>query len=139
GIAWLYDQFGWGALVAATALSVAAALTILLRALLHALSPAHAMIATVLATLLVLPHLLARPHVLTLPILVLWVAILVAARNEDRAPRLWLVALMTLWANLHSSYILGLGLAALLAGEALLAARDRRARLDALRGWGLFI
>jgi len=61
---------------------------------------------------------------------------LVTARSEDRAPPLWLVPLMTLWANLHSSDIFGLGLAALLAGEALLAARDRRARLGALRGWG---
>ena len=45
---------------------------------------------------------------------------------------------MTLWANIHSSYILGLGLAALLAGEAILLAADGRARLRALRGWGLF-
>src|SRR5260370_1363050 len=45
GIAWLYDRFGWGALVAATALSVAAALTMLLRALLRNLMPAHALIA----------------------------------------------------------------------------------------------
>ncbi len=139
GIAWLYDQFGWGALVAATALGVAAALTILLRALLQSLTPAHALIATVLATLLALPHLLARPHVLALPILVWWAAALVAGRSQDRPPRLWLVPLMTLWANLHSSYIFGLGLAPLLAGEALLAARDRGARLCVLRGWGLFI
>jgi len=139
GIAWLYDRFGWGALVAATALSLAAALTMLLRALLRSLMPAQALIATVLATLLVLPHLLARPHVLTLPVLVWWASELVAARGADRAPPLWLVPLMTLWANLHSSYIFGLGLAALLAGEALLAARDRRARRAAVRGWGLFI
>jgi hypothetical protein len=139
GIAWLYDRFGWGALVAATALSLAAALTMLLRALLRSLMPAQALIATVLATLLVLPHLLARPHVLTLPVLVWWASELVAARGADRAPPLWLVPLMTLWANLHSSYIFGLGLAALLAGEALLAARDRRARRATVRGWGLFI
>jgi len=139
GIAWLYDHFGWAALVAATALSVAVALTILLRSLLRSLMPAHALIATVLAALLALPHLLARPHILALPILVWWAAALVAARSEDRPPRLWLVPLMILWANLHSSYIFGLGLAALLGGEALLSARDRRARLDTLRGWGLFI
>ena len=139
GIAWLYDHYGWGALVAATALSVAAALTMLLRALLRSLMPAQALIATVLATLLVLPHLLARPHVLTLPILVWWASELVAARSEDRTPPLWLVPLMTLWANLHSSYIFGLGLAALLAGEALLAAQDWGARRGALRGWGLFM
>jgi hypothetical protein len=139
GIAWLYDHFGWAALVAATALSVAAALTILLRALLRSLAPAHALIATVLAALLALPHLLARPHIFTLPILVWWAAALLAARSEDRPPPLWFVPLMTLWANLHSSYIFGLGLAALFAGEAQLSARDRRARLGALRGWGLFV
>ena len=43
--------------------------------------------------------------------------------------------LTTLWANLHSSYIFGLGLAALLAGEPMLAAPDRRASLGVLRGW----
>src|SRR5439155_20259973 len=46
GIAWLYDHYGWGALVAATALSVAAALTMLLQALLRSLMPAQALIAT---------------------------------------------------------------------------------------------
>jgi hypothetical protein len=139
GIAWLYDHFGWGALVAATALSVAAALMILLQALLRTLAPAQALIATVLATLLVLPHLLARPHVLTLPILVWWASELVAARSADRPPPMWLVPLMTLWANLHSSYIFGLGFTALLAGEALLAAPGWGARRGALRGWGPFM
>jgi len=139
GIACLYDHFGWAALVAATALSVAAALMILLQALLRSLAPVQALIATVLATLLALPHLLARPHVLTMPILVWWASELVAARGEDRAPPLWLVPVMTLWANLHSSYIFGLGVAALLAGEALLAAQDWGARRGALRGWGRFI
>jgi hypothetical protein len=139
GIAWLYDNFGWAALVAATALSAAAALTILMRALLRSLMPAHALIATVLAALLVLPHLLARPHIFTLPILVWWAATLINARSEERPPPLWLVPVMSLWANLHSSYIFGLGLVALLAGEALLSAEDRSARLGALRGWGLFV
>src|SRR6266851_3894273 len=137
-IAWLYDHFGWAALVMATSLSIAAALAILLRALLRSLAPVHALIATALAAALVIPHVLARPHVLMLPILVCWAAALVAARSQDRAPSLWLVPLMTLWANLHSSYIFGLGLAAMLAGEAVLLAPNGRARLRALRGWGLF-
>jgi hypothetical protein len=45
---------------------------------------------------------------------------------------------MVVWANLHSSWVFGLGLAALLAGEAVVLAADRPARLRALRGWGLF-
>jgi hypothetical protein len=137
-IAWLYDHVGWAALVIATALSLALALALLLRALLASLAPVHALIATVLAAMLGLPHLLARPHMLTLPILVGWAAVLFAARSADRAPSLWLVPLMTLWANLHSSYVVGLGLAAFLAGEAVLLAANRPARLRALRGWGLF-
>src|SRR6266851_5601880 len=79
-------------------------------ALLKSLVPVHALIATALAAALAIPHVLARPHVLMLPILVCWAAALVAARSEDRAPSLWLVPLITLWANLHSSYIFGLGL-----------------------------
>jgi hypothetical protein len=137
-IAWLYDLLGWAGLVAATALSIAAASAILLRALLRSLAPVHALIATVLAAALAMPHLLARPHIFMLPILVFWVAALVVARDEDGPPSLWLLPLMTLWANLHSSYMFGLGLAALLAGEAMLLAPDRYARLRALRGWGLF-
>ena len=108
---------------------------ILLRALLRNLPRAHALIATVLPALLALPHLLARPHVSVLPILVCWAAVLVDAREENHPLRLRFVPLTTLWANLHSSYIFGLGLAALLAGEPMLAAPDRRASLGVLRGW----
>src|SRR5947208_13858417 len=53
-IAWLYHDFGWAALVAATALSAAAALTIFLRALLRSLLPGYALMGTVAAAF---PHL----------------------------------------------------------------------------------
>ena len=135
---WLFDHFGWTGLVIAAAFCVAAALAMLLRVLLRTLAPVHAMIATVLACGLAIPHALSRPHIFTLPILVAWVAALVRARSEDRAPSLWLAPLMVLWANLHGGYMFGLVLAALLAGEAVLAAPDWRSRLGAARGWGLF-
>jgi hypothetical protein len=137
-IAGLYDHFGWTALVAVTALCEAGALALLLRVLLRFLAPIHALIAVTLTWALSMTHVLARPHIFILPILVLWVAALVTARNEDRAPSPWLALLITLWANLHSSYMLGLVLAALLAGEAVLLAPDGRARLRAARSWGLF-
>jgi len=137
-LAWLFDAFGWAGLVAVSALCVAAAVAMLLRALLHTLSPVHATIATALAVTLVIPHVLARPHVFTLPILVAWVAELVRARSEDRAPAPWLAAVMALWANLHGGYLFGLGLAGLLAAEAVLLAPDWRSRRRAARGWGLF-
>jgi hypothetical protein len=137
-LAWLFDTFGWAGLVAVTAFCVAAAVAMLLRELLRSLLPVHAMIATALAVTLVIPHVLARPHVFALPILVIWVAGLVWARGEDRAPRAWLSALMVLWANLHGGYLLGLGLAGLLAAEAVLLAPDWRIRRRSARGWAFF-
>ena len=137
-LAWLFDTFGWAGLVAATAFCAAAAVGMLLRQLLRSLVPVHAMIATALAVTLVIPHVLARPHVFTLPILVAWAAGLVRARCENRAPAAWLAVLMALWANLHGGYVFGLGLAGLLAAEAVLLAPDWRIRRRAAWGWTLF-
>jgi len=137
-LAWVFDVFGWAGLVAVTCFCVAVAVAMLLRQLLHSLVPVHAMIATALAVTLVIPHVLARPHVFTLPILVAWVAGLVRARGEDRAPVWWLALLMVLWANLHGGYLFGLGLTGLFALEAVVLAPDRRSRLREARGWGLF-
>jgi hypothetical protein len=137
-IAGIYNIFGWAGLAAMAALSVASALALLVRLLLRHLLPIHAAIAAALAWSMVLGHILARPHILSLPILVVWSAALVAARGEERAPSFWLVPLMTLWANLHASYLFGLGLSALFAGEAVLAAGDWPARFRAARLWGLF-
>ncbi|MBV8937766.1 MAG: hypothetical protein JO095_18460, partial [Alphaproteobacteria bacterium] len=137
-LASLFDNFGWTGLVAVTAFCVAAAIAILLRQLLRQLVPVHAMIAAALAVILVIPHVLARPHVFTLPILVAWVAALVRARCEERAPAPWLALLMVVWANLHGGYVLGLGLAGLLAAEAVWLAPDWRSRRRAARGWALF-
>jgi hypothetical protein len=137
-LAWLFETFGWTGLVAVTALCVAVAVAMLLRQLVRSLMPVHAMIATALAVTLVIPHVLARPHVFTLPILVAWVAGLVWARTEDRAPSAWLAALMALWANLHGGHLFGLGLAGLLAAEAVLLAPDWRTRRPAAGGWGFF-
>ena len=135
-LAWLFDHFGWAGLAVATALCIAAALAMLLRLLMQVLTPLHAIIATMLAAGLAYPHVLARPHIFTLPILVAWVAALVAARSNNRSPPLWLLPLMTLWANLHGGYMSGLVLAALLAAEALVLATNWPARLRAARGWG---
>ena len=137
-IAAIYDYFGWAGLVAATALSAAATLGLLLRLLLRSLAPIHALLPTALAWHLLSGHILARPHIFALPILVLWTGALVKARDEDRSPPLWLVPFMALWANLHGSFIFGLALAALFAAEALIAAPGWRTRRRAARGWLLF-
>lgn len=78
---------------------------------------------------------LARPHLLGWTILVAWVLLLVHAREERRAPPLLAALLMIVWANMHASYIIGLGLAGLFALEALL--QDRRP-VETLRAWAPF-
>ncbi len=64
------------------------------------------------------PHLLARPHILVLPVMVLWLSALCRAKASPPWAHL---PLMTLWANMHGSFIAGLALIAPFALEAVLA------------------
>lgn len=79
-----------------------------------------ALLMVVLGLCCVTGSLLARPHLLTLPLLALWTAGLVRAREKDQIPSLLLLLLMPLWANLHGSFAFGLALAGAFAIEALL-------------------
>ena len=83
------------------------------------------------------PHLLARPHIFVTPLMVLWFSGLLQARDDDRAPPWWLVAIMLLWANMHGSFIIGLVMICPFALEALLAA-PATARTQVIVQWGGF-
>jgi hypothetical protein len=132
------DWFGWAGLVVMTALCFGAAMALLQRALATYLTPAYALIGTAMAAGLVFPHLLARPHAFSLPLMVLWVAMLVGAAARNRAPPLYGCLLITMWANLHSGYIIGLLIAAMFAAEAVIEARDRHDALRAAGNWAIF-
>jgi hypothetical protein len=134
----LHDLFGWPALEILTAFSFAAAMGLLTRGLLRFLPPSHALIGMALAAGLCFPHLFARPHVLSWPLLVIWFSELSAARAEQRAPRWYAALLMLPWANIHGSFVFGLVMAALVAGEAVLEASDWTKAARVARGWGLF-
>ncbi len=95
-----------------------------------------ALMATVLGLACVTGSLLARPHVLSLPLLALWTAGLVAAREDNRAPSWWLIPLMVIWANLHGSFAFGLALAGALFVEAVMESRGRE---KVATRWGLFV
>lgn len=82
------------------------------------------------------PFMLARPHMLAWPMLAIWTIGLMRARERDRAPPLALAALMTLWANLHGSFLFGFVLLAAFGLEALIAGRARP--IPVLRSWGVF-
>lgn len=134
----LYDRLAWIGLIVLTAVSFAIALAVLTNALLKFLQPRHALVGVATAWILCIPSLLARPNSLIFPLLVGWVAALVSARSENRAPSPFYVVLITLWANLHGSFIFGLVLAAMFGGEALLESRDRRAVQRTIMQWGFF-
>src|SRR5947208_14406967 len=77
-----------------------------------------------------LGHFLARPHVFSFPLVVLWVAGLVRAVEEQRPPRWILLPLMLLWANMHASFTFGLAIAGALAAEAVFTSeQERRVRV----------
>jgi hypothetical protein len=133
-----YDRLGWAGLVVGTAIVFATTLAFLVALLRRYLPPAAALAATLGAWGLCVAHLHARPHVFGLLLLVVWLGVLVGARHEERAPAPAFALLMVLWANLHGGFVVGLVLAALLAGEALFEAADRPSLLRAARGWGLF-
>jgi hypothetical protein len=135
-----HEAGGWTLLVALSAFAFACAIALLTRALLRWLEPIYVLLFAFLAVFMSAGHALARPHFLAMPLLLAWTIELVRARDEQRSPRLVFLPLMTVWANAHGSFTLGLALAGAFALEALLEAWPDRAKLLAVaRGWGLFV
>jgi len=130
-----YGAGGWSGLLLLFAFAAAAAAGLLAHNLGRWLDwPAQAIV-SIIALSCMTPSLLARPHLLALPLLALWLSELLIARSEERAPSFALLPVMTLWANIHGSFMLGLGLAAGLALDALVSDDNRAATF---RSWSLF-
>lgn len=134
-LAAVYDTTGWSGLVLLTAAAFATSLALLTRFLLRYAEPFSTLITVSLGAALVLGHLLVRPHLLALPLLVLWSGALFAARDSRSAPPFRLLPVMALWANMHGSFMFGLGLALFLGGEAVFSPGDRAGEA---RRWGVF-
>ncbi|MGA0604112.1 hypothetical protein ACO2Q3_25630 [Caulobacter sp. KR2-114] len=128
---------GWSAVQLLVGACAGAAMALMARTLRRMLGVLSVIACVGLAFAILRVHLLARPHMLALPLLVLWTAQMVEARRAGRPPPLWLAPLMTLWANLHGSYVFGLVFTVPFAIEAWRLAGPARPR--ALLGWGLFL
>lgn len=98
---------GYAAVAALASAAIALAFGLLAHFLMRRLATMPALVLTIAGFVLASPHLLARPHALALPVMVAWVAGLVRAADENRAPSLYLLPLMALWANLHGGFTLG--------------------------------
>ena len=123
---------GWPGVVVLAAAAIAVAFALLAHFLLQKLAPLPALTLVAAGFVLATPHLQARPHALALPLMVAWTGVLMNAVDYRRAPPLALLPVMTLWANLHGSFTLGLALVAPLAFEAWWGA-DAARRETALR------
>jgi len=134
-----YQAFSWSGVIALTAAAFAGAIAILTRFLLKGFEPVHALIFVALAVMMTAPHLLARPHALAMPLLVVWTACLVRASERGRAPSFWLLPIMTMWANLHGGFTVGLALCLFFAAEGVLYARQKNEILAAVKSWVLFV
>ena len=132
-----YAKGGWAAVVICASAAFAAALVLMSRYLLRFVEPIYMLSAIALTCVLLAPHLLARPHILMMPLLVAWSIGLLNAHDEDRAPSLSLLPAMTVWANVHGSFVFGLLLAAAIGVGAIIPAKGRRWEL-ATR-WTVFV
>ncbi|MCC4115634.1 hypothetical protein LLG90_09770 [Aromatoleum toluclasticum] len=134
----VHDVAGWTGLAVLVAVAFAGTLAYLLRFLLGRMEPIHALLLTALAAGMLMGHMLVRPHVLVWPILAVWVGRVLDAGESRRDPPWSALILMPLWANLHGSFVLGLGLSGVLALDAVLNLPAEYRRKGAVR-WACFV
>ena len=132
------DLGGWRGVVLVTAAAIGTAFALLFDYLSRWLRLPLAAALTLVAFEMAWPHLLARPHMLVLPVIVAWTVGLLSARDRGKAPPLLLAALMTLWVNMHGSFPLGLVIAGVLAGEAVVGAPPALRKATGVI-WSLFL
>lgn len=135
-----HDSAGMGSgVVGLTALAFAATLALLNRALLKSMEPVHALLFTAFAFAMTAAHLIARPHIIAMPLMMIWTIGLVRASESGHAPSLWLLPVMTLWANLHGGFTLGLALALAFAVEGILMAKHGNHFKSTVKSWTIFL
>lgn len=128
---------GWSGPVVLAALSIAAAFALLVSRLNRSFAPGYAIVVAAAAVAVSTDHLLARPHVLVMPVMIAWVAGLLSASDERRAPSFMLLPLLTLWANLHGSFVFGIAIVFPIALDALWTANATERKSLALN-WAAF-
>ena len=136
-LALAYDSAGWNGVMVLTAAAAGSVIGLVAFSLRRHVRIEIAVMLVLLAVASGGPSLLSRPHVIALPVVTLWTIGLVASRARGMAPPLLMLPLMTIWANLHGGFLVGLVLTGALALEALFdPACDKTATI---RGWGIFL
>lgn len=133
GTAYRFAGFG-GVAAVVTAVLVALHLVVVGQAR-RWVGPLGIAVTVILLNLILIPMLLARPHLPGWLMLALWLAVLLKAREANRAPPLAAAGMMVLWANLHGSFAIGLVIAAVVALDHCIEAKWR---WPTLRDWLIF-
>ncbi|URD59698.1 hypothetical protein M8312_07635 [Sphingomonas sp. KRR8] len=126
---------GWTGLALLFALAGAVTMLLIGRELLRWLPQRWAGAALFAVACSAAPMVHARPHMLGWLLFTAWLILLLHARERRQAPPWWALLLMVVWANLHASYILGLGIAGIFTLEALI---DHRREPRAALRWALW-
>lgn len=136
-VALVYATASWLGLTVLAALSFALTIAYLTRFLLSRMEPLHAVVLAIFAGCMMFDDILVRPYELAWPLTALWVGVLIDSSEKNRTPPWWLLGVMVVWANLHGSFILGLGLAGVIAIEAALKTKEHWK--GTVRRWGAFV
>lgn len=138
-LAGAFNALGWVGVLALTAAAITATYFVLARFLGSILPVAAMLLGIASSFLLASPRFLARPHVLSMPILVAWTISLERSRMTGRPPSYFLLPLMTLWANLHGSFVIGLALLGIYGIDAVIATPDWHRRRRVVQSWSVFL
>lgn len=110
-LALAFNGAGWTGVLILASLAAATALGLLHHELSKNLNPILALLLAVIVSAAMIPITIARPHVFTFALLVFFTAHMFRAAEENRAPSFWLLALVTLWTNLHGSFTISFAVA----------------------------
>lgn len=129
---------GWPGVITLIGFAFALTAGLLSRFLFDRLEPIYALLLSVLAIGSIYVHWLARPHALALPILVFWAIRMIQSADRGVRPEWWLLGIMVLWANLHGSFVVGLGLILIFGTEAVFFAKSRSLQWTLMKQWATF-
>ena len=133
-----YSLLGLRGVVMITGGAIALAYALLFLMLARTMRLTVAIGVAVLALALSVSHLHARTQIFGDALIVVWVAALVRAVDAKTSPSLMLLPVMTLWANVHGSFVAGLALTVALAAEAVFESPSGE-RLLVARRWAVFL
>ena len=129
-----YVGAGWGGILALAAAAAAGGAGLLAFHLARGRRAVFTAIWLALAIITATDAVKALPFLLALPCLVAWTGGLL--RAGAKGPSLKLLPVMLIWANLSSSFVIGLTLTVMLAAEAIIGAKENR--LTVARFWAVF-